>query len=82
MNAIGFDAAYEMGYAVGTMIVPLFVIGAIIVGAIAITRSVTKSGNTGASGASSAPGWYPDPEVQRQLRYWDGLNWTEHRAPQ
>jgi hypothetical protein len=25
--------------------------------------------------------WYPDPEQQGQLRYWDGSQWTEHRAP-
>lgn len=26
-------------------------------------------------------GWFPDPEVPGQLRYWDGGVWTEHRAP-
>jgi Domain of unknown function (DUF4041)/Protein of unknown function (DUF2510)/Meiotically up-regulated gene 113 len=25
--------------------------------------------------------WYPDPEYPGQLRYWDGRQWTEHRAP-
>lgn len=25
--------------------------------------------------------WYPDPEVPGQQRYWDGTQWTEHRAP-
>jgi hypothetical protein len=26
-------------------------------------------------------GWYPDPEMPGQQRYWDGTQWTEHRAP-
>lgn len=26
-------------------------------------------------------GWYPDPEQAEQQRYWDGTQWTEHRAP-
>jgi Protein of unknown function (DUF2510) len=25
--------------------------------------------------------WYPDPEHQGMQRYWDGTQWTEHRAP-
>jgi uncharacterized protein YbjQ (UPF0145 family) len=28
-----------------------------------------------------APGWYPDPQSQGQLRYWDGNAWTEHTQP-
>ena len=26
-------------------------------------------------------GWQPDPQNPGQLRYWDGTQWTEHRAP-
>ena len=26
-------------------------------------------------------GWYDDPDDPAQLRYWDGVLWTEHRAP-
>jgi hypothetical protein len=30
----------------------------------------------------SAPAaWYPDPQDPARLRYWDGIRWTEHRAP-
>lgn len=28
-----------------------------------------------------AAGWYPDPEDASQQRYWDGQQWTDHRAP-
>lgn len=27
------------------------------------------------------PGWYKDPETRRQLRYWDGAEWTEDVGP-
>ena len=26
---------------------------------------------------SPAPGWYPDPHVPQQMRWWDGQAWTE-----
>src|SRR3954454_25222152 len=28
-----------------------------------------------------SPGWYPDPQTQRQLRSWNGAAWTEHTQP-
>jgi len=30
------------------------------------------------SPASAPPDWYPDPLSRHELRYWDGLEWTEH----
>ncbi len=27
------------------------------------------------------PGWYPNPEVPSQIRWWDGNQWTDHTAP-
>jgi len=31
--------------------------------------------------ATPPPGWYPDPEQHASVRWWDGVTWTEHRAP-
>jgi uncharacterized protein YbjQ (UPF0145 family) len=28
-----------------------------------------------------APGWYPDPQDETKIRYWDGSTWTEHVQP-
>jgi Protein of unknown function (DUF2510) len=30
--------------------------------------------------AEIVPGWYADPMVPGQIRYWDGSGWTEHTA--
>jgi hypothetical protein len=32
-------------------------------------------------GAMTAPGWYPDPNDQRTLRWWDGQQWTPQTHP-
>lgn len=30
---------------------------------------------------STPPGWYPDPERAATVRWWDGTQWTQDRAP-
>src|SRR5439155_327839 len=40
-------------------------------------RELTRLGSRIVS-PDVAPGWYPDPQTQGQLRYWDGATWTEH----
>jgi hypothetical protein len=32
--------------------------------------------------ASPPPGWYPDPDGEAELRYWDGSAWTQHTSGQ
>jgi hypothetical protein len=34
----------------------------------------------GGESSGPAPGWYPDPQGQKRLRYWDGGRWTEQTA--
>ena len=33
-----------------------------------------------APSGGQAPGWYPDPQGQKRLRYFDGSAWTEHTS--
>ncbi|WP_151525357.1 RDD family protein [Serinicoccus kebangsaanensis] len=30
---------------------------------------------------SQQAGWYDDPQDEHQLRYWDGVQWSDHTAP-
>ncbi|MEV7606525.1 DUF2510 domain-containing protein [Paenarthrobacter sp. NPDC089322] len=34
-----------------------------------------------AHGSATPAGWYPDPMDPRQLRWWDGVQWTAHLTP-
>jgi hypothetical protein len=46
-----------------------------------ILKAVTPVSDSSASGAGGngiVPGWYADPYDPRQLRWWDGTQWTEH----
>jgi hypothetical protein len=33
------------------------------------------------AGPAAPVGWYPDPNMPAQLRYWDGTAWTAHTSP-
>jgi hypothetical protein len=35
----------------------------------------------GADVSNVPAGWYPSPEDPAQVRYWDGIQWTQHSAP-
>jgi hypothetical protein len=78
-HAVLASTAYDIGRAVGYVIVPV-IIGAII---LFIARSQNRSTTPGAATvrAAAAPaGWYDDPWRQARLRYWDGTAWTGHTA--
>jgi hypothetical protein len=40
----------------------------------------TAAQPTQAESGGPAAGWYPDPQGQKRLRYWDGSRWTEQTA--
>jgi len=31
--------------------------------------------------AAAAPGWYPHPEDESKLAWWDGDDWSRHTTP-
>ncbi|HEY5252298.1 MAG TPA: PH domain-containing protein [Acidimicrobiales bacterium] len=41
------------------------------------TTAATTAGPSSA-GQSPAPGWFSDPSGRHQIRYWDGVVWTNH----
>jgi hypothetical protein len=45
------------------------------------STSPSTSPTTGSAGSSftgTAPGWFTDPFVRHEQRYWSGTAWTEH----
>lgn len=44
--------------------------------------AAAPAGGSGPAGESAGPpaGWYPDPQGQARLRYWDGSAWTEQTS--
>jgi hypothetical protein len=38
------------------------------------------SAASGGEGGGPPPGWYPDPQGQARLRYWDGAAWTDQTS--
>jgi uncharacterized protein DUF2510 len=44
------------------------------------TPGPAPSGGGQAASSGPPPGWYPDPQGQARLRYWDGAAWTEQTS--
>lgn len=46
------------------------------------TGAGAGAGTASGAGAGGGPpaGWYPDPQGQARLRYWDGTGWTEQTS--
>jgi hypothetical protein len=47
-------------------------------GAFAVVRGLSPIHGLQNAVSSEPPGWYADPARKHELRYWDGLRWTEH----
>lgn len=44
---------------------------------------IQRSGalRTGTAVGAMPPGWFPDPTVPGQYRWWDGMRWTDQTSP-
>jgi hypothetical protein len=40
------------------------------------------AGVTGGGAPTPPAAWYPDPHRRHEMRYWDGVDWTEHVSDQ
>jgi hypothetical protein len=45
-----------------------------------VVSNLAPAHQVAAPSVSPAAGWYPAPDSNGQ-QYWDGVHWTEHRAP-
>ncbi len=69
---------YEISYRIGQAMAPIILILVILI----IVKAVRKKSSDAGSPPGVTPaGWYQDPEAPGQMRYWDGAQWTDHRAP-
>ena len=41
-------------------------------------RSTASTGSASTGSSGTAPGWFADPFVKHDQRYWSGTEWTEH----
>ena len=88
----GIVVAGVVGFTLIRIFLPLIIIVVILALVLLVVRAVLKqknqiaplppvSNNWSASenGQQQTRGaWYPDPSGQAQLRWWDGVRWTEH----
>jgi Protein of unknown function (DUF2510) len=84
-QGIDQQAAHDCGVdnAVWTLGILALVIGGILmIAGLAMPASrVRASERRVPPGGPIQPGWYPDPAVPTQLRWWDGHGWTPATKP-
>ena len=50
-------------------------------GGLALEQQATPAESDTATEVSVAPGWYADPDDPGAIRFWNGTDWTEQKAP-
>lgn len=65
--------------AAGMYLVSVFAVGSTVVCVLALCLwQAFRPARPGQVHVLPPPGWYQDPHLRDQLRYWDGWQWTEH----